>query len=99
MGLIVYWTIIRTAIVIAAMWLLKPQIDEQLWYIITVAISYGIIIHPAIAGFRKFEEKNKNVIAKTKFPVFIIFFSLKYIVVCGISYSPYKIFKLHIYLL
>ena len=65
MGVIVYWTIIRTAIVIVALWLLKSQIDEQLWYIITVAISYTVVIHPAISGFRKFEEKNKNVIEST----------------------------------
>lgn len=65
MGVIVYWTIIRTAIVIVAVWLLKSQIDEQLWYIITIAISYGVIIHPAITGFRNFEEKNKSITEST----------------------------------
>lgn len=65
MGEIVYWTILRTALVIAAVWFLKSQIDEQLWYIITVALSYAVIIHPAIAGFRKFEQKNKSISEST----------------------------------
>jgi hypothetical protein len=61
LGEIIYWTIIRTAITIAVVWVLKSQVDEQLWYIITVALTYGFVIHPALVRYRKFEQNNKNV--------------------------------------
>jgi hypothetical protein len=65
LGEIVYWTILRTAVTIAIVWVLKTEIDEQLWYIITIALTYGLVIHPAVGGYRKFEQKNKNVIDST----------------------------------
>jgi hypothetical protein len=65
LGDIVFWTIIRTAITIAVVWILKSHIDEQLWYLVTVAIVYGIIIHPTVMGLRKFDFKNKSVLDST----------------------------------
>jgi hypothetical protein len=62
MGDIIFWTIIRTAIVIPAVWILKSYISEQLWILIWIAAIYGIIIHPAFLSYKKFETKNKDVI-------------------------------------
>jgi hypothetical protein len=64
-GETVFWTIIRTAITIVGVWILKSYIDEQLWYIITIAAVYGIIIHPAVLAFKKFDIKNKNILDST----------------------------------
>ena len=65
MGDIIFWIIIRTAISIAAIWVLKSRIDEQLWWLITIAIIYGLIIYPVIVGLKKFNIKNKNILAST----------------------------------
>jgi hypothetical protein len=65
MGDIVFWTLIRLAISIPAIWILKNYIDYQLWWIIVPFVLYGVAIHPAIVSYRRFEEKNKNVIEAT----------------------------------
>ncbi len=65
MGEIVFWTIIRTAITIAMVWILKSHIDDQLWYIITIASAYLIIIHPTVIGLKKFDAKSKNILSST----------------------------------
>lgn len=62
MGDIVFWTIIRIAIVIPSLWILKGYIDYQLWWYIIMASIYGVIIHPAAIHYRLFEERNKEVI-------------------------------------
>jgi len=60
-GDIVFWTIIRVAILIPAIWILKSHIDEQLWLLISIAAVYTIIVHPAVAAFRKYESKTKSI--------------------------------------
>ena len=65
MGEIVFWTIIRTALTIPAVWILKDYIQNPLWTIISFASIYGIIIHPAIIHYRLFNEKNKETIEST----------------------------------
>jgi len=55
----------RTAITIAAVWILKSHIDDQLWYIIAIASSYLIIIHPTVTGLKKFDLKSKNILYST----------------------------------
>jgi hypothetical protein len=65
MGDIVFWAIIRTALTLAALWLLKGYVDFQLWWLICVFAIYGVIIHPIIIHYRLFNEKNKEVIENT----------------------------------
>ncbi|MGB5847862.1 MAG: hypothetical protein WBH40_05200 [Ignavibacteriaceae bacterium] len=65
MGEIVFWTIIRTAITIAAVWILRAHIDDQLWYIIIIASAYLIIIHPTVIGLKKFDVKSKTILDST----------------------------------
>jgi len=65
LGDIVFWTIVRTALVIPLVWFLQNYIDLQLWWIISAVSIYGIIIHPAIIHYRLFEEKNKEIVEST----------------------------------
>ena len=65
MGDIIFWAILRTAIVIPAVWILKSHIDEQLWWIVIIAAIYGIIIHPIVLGVKRFEAKSKDILEST----------------------------------
>ena len=65
MGEVVFWTIIRAAVTIPGLWILKGQIDFQLWILISVAAIYVLIIHPAMVSYRWFEQHNKKVIEST----------------------------------
>jgi fatty acid desaturase len=65
MGEVVFWTIIRAAVTIPGLWILKSQIDFQLWLLISVAAVYVLIVHPAMVSYRWFEEHNKKVIEST----------------------------------
>lgn len=62
MGEIVFWTLIRTAIVLPLIWILKDHYEYSGWWLIGIFALYTIIIHPIIIQYRKFEEKNKYVI-------------------------------------
>ena len=62
MGDIVFWTIIRTAITLLAIWILRSYISDQLWLLIVIGAVYGIIIHPTFLSYKKFEAKSKEVI-------------------------------------
>ena len=65
MGDLIFWTIIRTAISILAIWALKYRIDEQLWWLIAIAITYALIVHPIITGLKKFKIKNEKILSST----------------------------------
>ena len=65
MGEIVFWTIIRTAILIPVLWALIFYLEFQYWWAVTIIGIYGVIIHPAVIHYRLFEEKNKDVIETT----------------------------------
>lgn len=65
MGEIVFWTIIRTAVLIPILWLLIFHLEFQFWWAVTVLGIYGVIIHPAVIHYRLFEEKNKDIIEQT----------------------------------
>lgn len=65
MGAVVFWTIIRTAILIPILWFLKGIMDYQLWWLVSFSSVYGIIVHPAMIHYRLFEEKNKDIIEST----------------------------------
>lgn len=62
MGDIVFWTLIRLTFIIPLIWVAKSYIDYSVWWIASVFILYGVIIHPIILGYRKFEEKNKTIL-------------------------------------
>jgi hypothetical protein len=65
MGEIIFWTIIRAALTIPTIWILKDFIDYQLWWIVAFSLIYGVIVHPAMIHYRLFEERNKEIINST----------------------------------
>jgi hypothetical protein len=65
MGAIIYWTLIRIAITIPALFLLFEYIDYELWWLVGIFTIYVVIIHPAIIQYKKFEDKNKEIIENT----------------------------------
>jgi hypothetical protein len=65
MGEIIFWTIIRCAIVIPSMWMLKSYLDYQVWWYAVLMAFYGIVVHPAMIHYKLFEERNKEVIEST----------------------------------
>jgi hypothetical protein len=64
-GEIVYWTIIRTAVVLPLLWLTREYFDEKYWWIFSILCIALFIIYPAYFSYMKFIEKNKNVISAT----------------------------------
>lgn len=65
MGEVVFWTIVRTVIVIPLIWLAKSYIGYDLWLTISILVIYGVVIHPAIIHFRLFGESNKELMEET----------------------------------
>ncbi len=62
MGGIIYWTLIRTAILIPILLLLFGLIDYKFWWMIGIISIYVIIIHPTIIQYKAFKEKNKEIL-------------------------------------
>ena len=65
MGELIFWTIIRVAILLPLVWLLKGYLDYQLWWGISIVAFYGVIIHPALIHYRLFNERNREIIEDT----------------------------------
>ena len=65
MGGIVYWTLLRIAILIPLLWLAIDYIDYKFWWVIFSMSVYGVIIQPAVIQYRLFMEKNKDVISNS----------------------------------
>ncbi len=65
MGEVVFWTIIRTAIVLPLVWVLKSYLNFDLWWAVSIVAIYGVIIHPAVIHYRLFNERNKEIIEDT----------------------------------
>ncbi len=65
MGELIFWTIIRVAILLPLVWLLKGYLDYQLWWGISIVAFYGVIIHPALVHYRLFNERNREIIEDT----------------------------------
>jgi hypothetical protein len=65
MGGIIYWTIIRIAILIPLLWIATNYIEFKYWWMVVTMSIYGIIIHPAFIQYRLFREENEEVITNT----------------------------------
>ena len=65
MGAIVYWTIIRIAILIPALWIATNYIEYRYWWVVVSMSIYVIIIHPAFIQYKLFIEKHKEIITNT----------------------------------
>lgn len=62
MGGIIYWGLVRTAIMIILLWISYGYFDKQFFWIIASIAIYLIIIHPIVAQYKAFVAKNKEVI-------------------------------------
>jgi len=65
MGEIIFWTIMRIAIVIPLLWILEAYVSQQLWLLISIATIYIAILHPAIIHYKLFKSKNKEILEST----------------------------------
>lgn len=65
MGSIIFWGIIRTAVLIPILWLGVNYLEFQYWWLLITMAVYGVIIHPAIIQYQRFIEQNKEVILDT----------------------------------
>lgn len=65
MGSIIFWGIVRTAILIPLLWLAVIYIEFQYWWLLITMTVYGVIIHPAILQYQRFLQLNREVISDT----------------------------------
>lgn len=65
MGAIVFWTLIRTAILIPTLLILFEWLDYKFWWMITGMGVYVVIIHPMVIQYKIFTEQNKEIINNT----------------------------------
>ena len=65
MGHIVYWTIIRIAILIPVLWLLYGFMEYRYWWVLGIMSVYGVVIHPAVIQYKIFLEKNREILTNT----------------------------------
>jgi len=62
MGGIVYWGLLRTAVVIVLLWFFYDYFNYRYsWIIFSLAI-YIVIIHPIVSEYKSFISKNRDVI-------------------------------------
>jgi hypothetical protein len=65
MGKVVFWAIIRTAILIPLLWIVVDFIDFRFWWSMVIISIYGVIIHPAVIQYKLFVEENREVLKNT----------------------------------
>ncbi|MBM4170903.1 MAG: hypothetical protein FJ214_03425 [Ignavibacteria bacterium] len=61
MGAIIFWALVRTAILIPSLWLLQGYIEYKYWWWFGIMTVYGVVIHPAMIQYRFFVEENKEI--------------------------------------
>jgi glucan phosphoethanolaminetransferase (alkaline phosphatase superfamily) len=62
MGEIIFWGIIRTAILIVSLWFSHNYVDYKFWWTITIISIYAVVLHPAFIQYQLFLQKNKPVL-------------------------------------
>jgi len=65
MGGIIYWAIIRIAILLPLLWISTDYIEYKYWWMMVSISIYGIIIHPAVVQYKLFKEENEEIITNT----------------------------------
>ncbi len=65
MGAIIFWTIIRFALVIPALWFISESYSPKYFIVWSAIAIYLIVIHPAIVHYNKFEEESKVIVTST----------------------------------
>lgn len=62
MGKIIYWILIKVAILIPALWYLQSNTDVKFWWIISATAFYAIVIHPAVLQYKHYNNEKKELI-------------------------------------
>jgi len=65
MGGIIFWAIIRTAILIPLLWIFMDWIQYKYWWAVLSVTIYGVIIHPAVVQYKLFLDKNKELLTNS----------------------------------
>ena len=65
MGDIVFWGLIRMALVIPLIWALSGYFYTEFWWFLVFIAIYGIVVHPAVVKYKAFEQANKEIIELT----------------------------------
>lgn len=65
MGGIVYWTLIRLAVLIPLIWYFSNVVDSRFFWVIAGTAFYLGIIFPAIQQYKKFQEENLDLLNDT----------------------------------
>ncbi len=65
MGGIIFWTILRVAILIPLLWIFIDWFEYKYWWAVVTISVYGFIIHPAVIQYKLFLEKNKEVLTNS----------------------------------
>ena len=67
-GSIITWALIRAAGVIVVTMVLYEHmkwLNYSLWWMVTIASSYGFVIHPMTIQYRVYKEETRNVVTNT----------------------------------
>ena len=62
MGAIVYWALIRIALLLPLLWIALDYVEYKYWWAFFSLAVYGIIIQPIVIQYKLFKEKNEEVI-------------------------------------
>jgi hypothetical protein len=65
MGAIVFWALMRIAVIIPALWILYGYIEYRYWWWVSIFAIAGIVIYPATVQYRIFIEDNSEIINNT----------------------------------
>lgn len=65
MGSIIYWSLIRTAILIPILWYYADIFENRFYLLFSVLIVFFIGIYPGVYQYKKFVQKNKPVLEDT----------------------------------
>ena len=65
MGGIIFWGIIRTAVLIPVLWMIYGMMEYKYWWWFGILTVYGVIIHPAMIQYRMFLHDNEEIINNT----------------------------------
>jgi hypothetical protein len=62
MGGIIFWGIIRAAVLIPVLWLLYGMMEYKYWWWFGILTVYGVVLHPALIQYRIFMHDNDELI-------------------------------------
>lgn len=65
MGAVIFWILIRLAVLIPLLWISTNYIEYRYWWMVVSMSIYGIIIHPAVIQYKLFLEENREIITNT----------------------------------